>query len=118
MCKCTCTASALLATTPEGVAALLSGFFQVNKVADCAWRKVISTRTGHTFADLIHDPVWLITAVSRAQLLEKSEAEDNEQRQNEVFWKIDIGATDKNVSSAPLDRGARLTLQTPCITRS
>ena len=44
----------------------------------------------------------------RVQLLEKSEDEDREQRQNEVFWKIDLGATDKDLKDAPLDRGARL----------
>ena len=41
-----------------------------------------------------------------AQLLEKSEDADKEQRQNEVFWKIDLGATDKDLKDAPLDRGA------------
>jgi hypothetical protein len=45
--------------------------------------------------------------VRGAQLLQKSEDEDHEQRQNEVFWKIDVGATDKAVDGAPLDRGAR-----------
>ena len=43
-----------------------------------------------------------------AQLLEKSEDEDKEHRQNEVFWKIDLGATDKDLKDAPLDRGAGL----------
>ena len=45
-----------------------------------------------------------------AQLLEKSEDADKEQRQNEVFWKIDLGATDKDLKDAPLDRGAILSL--------
>lgn len=44
----------------------------------------------------------------RAQLLEKSEDEDREQRQNEVSWKIDLGASDKDLKDALLDRGARL----------
>lgn len=46
------------------------------------------------------------TGSGRAQLLEKSEDEDKEQRQNEVFWKIDLGASDKDHKDAPLDRGA------------
>ncbi|KAK9822390.1 hypothetical protein WJX81_007759 [Elliptochloris bilobata] len=41
------------------------------------------------------------------ELLEKSEDADREQPQNEVFWKIDLGATDKKVEDAPLDRGVR-----------
>lgn len=48
------------------------------------------------------------TGLGRAQLLAKSEDEDKEQRQNEVFWKIDLGATDKDIKDAPLDRGEDL----------
>ena len=50
----------------------------------------------------------MLTGCGRAQLLEKSEAGDKEQHQNEVFWKIDLGASDKGLQDAPLDRGALL----------